>query len=317
MMKSTNFEYLRGTWPELAELGAFAEQYVHSDPQSAVAKMRIFVERMTLGLYKLLKFEYPPQSGLIELLQGSEFCTVVPRVVLDKLHTIRIRGNKAAHGETPKTQDAASLLKELFDVARWLFVSQAGGAAAQLPAFSPPSPQADAYEAKGRLQREKRDALQRLAAQESRLDALLKELEAEREARQVADVEAARLKEQMEARGAAAVQELQFDEETTRRRLVDLQLAAVGWNVGANGRSTGDVGQEVEVRHQPTETGLGAADYVLWNDNGKPLAVIEVKKTADDADKGKTQARLYADGLEKMHGQRPVIFYTKCPLSVK
>ena len=57
-------------------------------------------------------------------------------------------------------------------------------------------------------------------------------------------------------------------------------------------------------------TGIGYADYVLWDDNGKPLAVIEAKKTMVDAKKGKHQAILYANCLEQMHGQRPVIFYT-------
>ena len=57
---------------------------------------------------------------------------------------------------------------------------------------------------------------------------------------------------------------------------------AAGWNVGANGASTEQVGQEVEVEHQPTASGKGKADYVLWGDNGKPLGVIEAKKTAVD-----------------------------------
>ncbi|MBV5280379.1 MAG: restriction endonuclease subunit R, partial [Actinobacteria bacterium] len=67
---------------------------------------------------------------------------------------------------------------------------------------------------------------------------------------------------------------------------------------------------EVEVPHQPTQSGVGYADYVFWDDSGKPLAVSEAKKTAFSAEKGRTQAKLYADGLEKEHGQRPVIFYT-------
>ena len=49
---------------------------------------------------------------------------------------------------------------------------------------------------------------------------------------------------------------------------------------------------------------------MILDDNGKPLAVVEAKKTAVDAEKGRHQARYYADGLEKMRGQRPVIFYT-------
>ncbi len=49
---------------------------------------------------------------------------------------------------------------------------------------------------------------------------------------------------------------------------------------------------------------------MLWDDNGKPLAVIEAKKTRVDARAGQEQAKIYADALEKQTGQRPVIFYT-------
>ena len=70
---------------------------------------------------------------------------------------------------------------------------------------------------------------------------------------------------------------------------------------------------EYEVQGMPLSTnpsGVGYADYVLWGDDGLPLAVIEAKKSMADARKGKRQAELYADCLQTMHGQRPVIFYT-------
>ena len=60
----------------------------------------------------------------------------------------------------------------------------------------------------------------------------------------------------------------------------------------------------------PNASGLGYADYVLWGDDGKPLAVVEAKKTTVDPAAGRQQAKLYADRLEAMHGQRPIIFYT-------
>jgi hypothetical protein len=60
----------------------------------------------------------------------------------------------------------------------------------------------------------------------------------------------------------------------------------------------------------PTESGEGFADYVLYGDDGKPLAVIEAKKTAKDARVGAEQARMYATCLEKETGVRPVIFFT-------
>ena len=58
----------------------------------------------------------------------------------------------------------------------------------------------------------------------------------------------------------------------------------------------------------PNNSGIGFADYVLYGDNGKPLAVVEAKRTSVDEKKGEQQAKLYADCLEKQYGQRPIIF---------
>jgi len=68
--------------------------------------------------------------------------------------------------------------------------------------------------------------------------------------------------------------------------------------------------REFDVVGMPNESGTGRVDYVLWGDNGQPLAVVEAKKTRRDARVGQQQAKLYADCLEKMFGQRPLIFYT-------
>ena len=60
----------------------------------------------------------------------------------------------------------------------------------------------------------------------------------------------------------------------------------------------------------PNDEGKGFVDYVLWGDDGKPLALVEAKRTTKDARVGQQQAKLYADCLEKQFGQRPIIFYT-------
>ena len=67
---------------------------------------------------------------------------------------------------------------------------------------------------------------------------------------------------------------------------------------------------EVEVHGMPHEDGIGYADYVLFSGNGLPLAVVEAKRTSVSPVKGKHQAELYADCLEKRYGRRPVIYYT-------
>ena len=91
---------------------------------------------------------------------------------------------------------------------------------------------------------------------------LLAELEAARSHAQVAEATAAEL-QAAQAQGQKAADALAFDEETTRRRLIDSLLVAAGWNVGPDGSSTEQVGQEVEVGGQPTPSGKGKVDYVL------------------------------------------------------
>jgi diadenosine tetraphosphatase ApaH/serine/threonine PP2A family protein phosphatase len=49
-------------------------------------------------------------------------------------------------------------------------------------------------------------------------------------------------------------------------------------------------------------------DYVLWGGDGKPLALVEAKRTSRDSMEGQRQAELYANCLEQRYGQRPLIF---------
>ena len=95
-----------------------------------------------------------------------------------------------------------------------------------------------------------------------------------------------------------------WNEDKTRTLIIDLDLERAGWPLDR------EQDREYEVTGMPNESGIGYADYVLWGDDGKPLAVVEAKKTTVDPAVGQQQAKLYADCLETMHGQRPIIFYT-------
>jgi type I restriction enzyme R subunit len=285
-----------------------AEQYLHSDPQASVTKMRIFVEQMAVSLYRQLGFDFSPKPKLIDLLEGAEFQNFAPKVVRLKLDAIRVHGNKAAHGDRISTKTAEWLLRELYDIGRWLYLALIGGKADDLPAFQ--LPRMPANQSAEKETRQDRVELEKLARQEAQLEALLKRVEAAEEAKRAAESDAASLRLQLQDRGQSAAAELKFNEASTRRRLIDMQLISAGWKVGDSGSNTTEVAQEVEVHHQPLPTGKGFIDYVLLDDDGKPLAVIEAKRTSIDASHGKTQARLYADGLEKAYGHRPVIIYT-------
>ena len=104
----------------------------------------------------------------------------------------------------------------------------------------------------------------------------------------------------------------EMSEAETRKAFIDLMLREAGWDVldceGVVKPSKACI--EIEVEGMPNEHGVGYADYVLFGANGLPLAVIEAKKTSVSPIKGKHQAELYADCLEKQYGRRPVIYYT-------
>ncbi len=97
------------------------------------------------------------------------------------------------------------------------------------------------------------------------------------------------------------------NEDLTRKIYIDTLLRESGWDpYGLNVA-------EYPVHHMPQamgSNGEGWVDYVLWGDDGKPLAVVEAKRTSRDPRVGQHQAKCYADSLEIECGQRPVIFYT-------
>ncbi|MBL8207522.1 MAG: DEAD/DEAH box helicase family protein, partial [Blastocatellia bacterium] len=301
--------FLRPHQSELAALGGLAEAQVHTGPVYALVRLRTFAEQFVKDVYTKLKLPLPMQANLYDLTRETSFKKAIPQVIINKLDSIRIQGNKAAHGESCPTNTALWILHEAFEIGSWYYIALCNGDKSQLPQFKEPLPNTPKTADDEQSRKERKQILEKLAAQEAQMQQLLQELEKARAQAQTAEKSAEEL-EAILATGQQAVSALQFNEETTRRRMIDTMLVAAGWDVGENGRSTEQVRQEFEVLHQPTPSGKGIADYVLFGDDEKPLAVLESKKTVLSAENGRTQAQLYADGLEKQYGQRPVIFYT-------
>jgi len=312
LMKSQNFEFLRSKWPELAGLGGFAEAYAHPDPVGSISKLRVFCEQIVEWIHHHERLPKPYRASLNDLLHNQPFKDVIPEVVLSKLHALRMEGNNAAHGNKGDTTTALRLTREAYNVARWLLVNYAGGNVADCPEYKePPEGGIEGF----KQRREKRAILERIAAQEAQMQKLLADLEKERSRSEQAVATAEERQAALEAalQATAKLQSLDpmaFSEEETRNYLIDQMLADEGWKVGKGLTNTEEVRKEYPLKGQPTPSGEGAADYVLMDDNEKPLAVLEAKRTSKNASDGRKQAELYADALEKKHGQRPVIFYT-------
>ncbi|MDR7299018.1 type I restriction enzyme R subunit [Pelomonas aquatica] len=314
-IKSLNFEPLRAAYPELANMGGYAEHYAHTDPESALVKLRNFAERLVDRLYLKLKLERVPQSSFVDLLHNAGFKTIAQPLVLDKLHLLRRLGNRGAHGEDVEAADAVRCVQEAWQLARWLHVTFLGGKVEDFSEFK--QPPVEGIDSKAEFKRKAKALAEENSLKEERLKQALEELAAlraaDRLAAPAAAVNAPPTAQALQLVGQASAQaasQLRFTEDNTRKWLIDRDLRMAGWDVPPGTASNDSVGQEVEVPHQPTATGKGYCDYVLWDDNGKPLAVVEAKKTLVDARAGQEQAKLYADALEKVHGQRPMIFYT-------
>ena len=314
-IKSLNFEPLRALYPELANMGGYAEHYAHSDPESALVKLRNFAERLVDCLYIKLKLERVPQSNFVDLLHNASFQTVAQPLVLDKLHLLRRLGNRGAHGEDVETSDALRCVQEAWQLARWLHVTFLSGKVDDFEAFK--QPPAEGIDSKAEFKRKAKALAEENSLKEERLKIALQELAELRAADRatatavaVFTPSSAQALVQVAKSSAATANQLRFTEDNTRKWLIDRDLRMAGWDVPKGTASNHLVGQEVEVLHQSTTTGKGYCDYVLWDDNGKPLAVVEAKKTLVDARAGQEQAKQYADALEKHHGQRPMIFFT-------
>lgn len=263
-MESINFEFLRPYRPELAALGGLAERYAHPDPDSALVKLRTFAEQLVAALYDELALPTTRESSLYDLMSETSFRNAVPRVVVSKLHSLRVNGNKAAHGDRSTVATALWILREAFDLGCWYHVAFRRGDAGALPLYVEPSATGSAAgkDEQEQVKKERREILARLAAQEAQMQQLLADLESARQKAQTAERTAAELQEA--ARHAQeAADALRFDEVTTRRRMIDNALVAAGWDVGAAGRSTEQVGQEVSVPYQPNKTGEGQAGISL------------------------------------------------------
>lgn len=316
-MQSINFEFLRPHWEDLANLGAHAEEYAFSDPQSSLIKLRCFAEKLVGVVYASYQIPCYPNEKFMDRLENHGFTSMVDQAIVDKLHAIRKVGNRAAHEGKFDKSAPLWLLKEAHILASWLLLSTQKGGKAELTPFKAPE----------KIKQPTQKALDKHQAQ---LEQALAELEAAKNAELKAQQENTQLKQNLQSKEKEAQQAkaqakqaqfkqangqirntLELNEDETRRRLIDVELRAAGWDIDmlSNG-DTEQVSREYQVSDQPTPSGIGYCDYVLWGDNGKPLAVVEAKRTRENAQKGQEQARLYADALAKQFGQRPVIFYT-------
>ncbi|MBW7894872.1 MAG: DEAD/DEAH box helicase family protein [Opitutaceae bacterium] len=299
----SNFAFLRNEWPEVYASANRAEALATDDPRAACFYARRTLELLVHWLYKYdANLRLPYQDNLSALLHEPTFRQVAGEAVFNKARVIVTLGNRAVHHHRPiPGGDALTALKELYHIGHWLVYTYATGpkpAPAQAfdPAVLPRPAAAAAPQSAAQLQKlsaelaTRDEKLVTLLADKAALDAELVKLRAEVAAAKQAN--------------ASRPDTHDYSEAETRDTFIDLLLKEAGWPLDQ------PRDREYEVTGMPNKQGTGYVDYVLWGDDGKPLGLVEAKRTKRDARVGQQQAKLYADSLEQRFGQRPVIFYT-------
>ncbi len=299
----TNFDYLKQEpkFNSFSSVAISAEKIILMDPEASIINCRRAMEFAIKWMYSVEKeLEMPYQENLISLMNSEDFRQIVGADIWKRMDFIRRCGNNVAHTGKKLGRDEAMLcLENLFIYLDYLAYCYS-----------------DNYEERTynpklideRIQKNKESREQAKLTEEE----LKKELE--NSAQKDIDLQKLReenesLKEALSARRAEKQQTyvpkpLDLSEYKTRKIYIDSMLVDAGWTEGK------DWINEVELPGMPNKSEVGYADYVLYDDAHKPLAVIEAKRTCTDVAKGRQQAKLYADILEKEYGRRPVVFLT-------
>ncbi len=299
----TNFDYLKkdSKFSRFADVAISAEKIILMDPEASIINSRRAMEFAIKWMYSVdSELEMPYQDNLQSLMNTEEYRDIVGQDLWKRMDYIRRCGNNVAHSNRKLGRDEAMLcLENLFiylDFVAYCYSEQ----------YEERSFDKTIITSRIEKAKESKDAAGAVKAELAR--------EQEKSAKQELDLkklmaENASLKEELSARRQEQQQTyvpkpLDLSEYKTRKLYIDSMLMDAGWTEGK------DWINEVELPGMPNRAEVGFADYVLYDDMHRPLAVIEAKRTCVDVSKGRQQARLYADLLEQKYKRRPVIFLT-------
>ncbi len=280
----TNFDFLKATpdFDTFSDVAISAEKLLHIDVDSCVLNCRRAMEFAVKWMYSVdRELVMPYQDNLVSLMNDEKFRDIIGNDIWRRMEFIRKLGNNAAHGGKKVTQEQAELcLENLF-----VFLDC-------IAYFYAPEYTEQQFD-KSLLALTVDEALAFVPEVDIDINKLIEENKA--------------LKDELTARRAEQQQTyvpkpLDLSEYKTRKIYIDFMLEDAGWVEGK------DWLNEVELSGMPNKSEVGYADYVLFGDDGKPLAVLEAKRTCVDVAKGRQQAKLYADLLEQKYGRRPIIF---------
>jgi len=309
----SNFSFLTEHWTFLLQDAQQVEAYALCDPRAASIYARRTLEISLKWLFANdTALKHPYEKSLAAMIHEPTFAQNIKKGLFHDIKFIHRLGNIAVHGDqTISEQEGLKATVALHQFLGWLarVYTREGAKPEQFHAGWLPKP------ATGEEPETPQLTVQQLEKIQQDLKAKDEAAEAAKKKHAQTESELAELKEQLallqqvKETNQKTIGSDEYTEAQTRELIIDVMLREAGWDV-----SKTDIAALEVLDCMPTSsggrTGTGYVDYVLWGNDGKPVALVEAKRTRVSPKDGKRQAELYADCLEKHHGQRPIIYYS-------
>ena len=295
LQMNSNFDYLLGNelYETFAQQAIEAEKSLTISPSTCAILSRRALELAVRFVYSYdNELELPYRDNVSTLIHERSFRDIIEPHLFPMLKYVIHLGNEAVHTNHMISRDEAVLsLRNLFEFCDWIEYSYASEYVQHF--------YDESILPSGNETRIKADELQNLYDKLASKDKKLEDIRKEN-----ADLleQMTKLRQENTKNRTFSIDEI--SEATTRKKYIDLALKEAGWIIGVNCTI------EEPVYGMPNTTGKGYVDYVLWGRNNLPLAVVEAKKASINPIVGSQQAKLYADCLQNLHNQRPLIFTT-------
>lgn len=288
----SNFDFLNKKWPTLGKLGVQAEEYIHSDNNASMLKMRMFGEQIIDYILVALKIEvnkFATQDDKIKILRTAGINGAIP----DLFDIVRRYGNKANHEAYENKKDALECLVSMYKVSAWFYIKVTKDTSIKPLTYKIPKPittKAPIYNIED-YSKEKEEIKDEHTKE-------VNEVKEEVKTTVVTEIDK-RIEKEVE-------ETLDLNEAETRKKLIDIMLKDAGWDV--NNKEL--VKLEFPLKDHKELGKRGKVDYVLFDKKGNPIAVVEAKKSSVDPILGRQQAIEYANTIERDYKVRPIVFYT-------
>jgi len=268
-----------------------AEKVLSSSPAMCAVGCRKALELAVKWLYAAdSSLSLPYRDNLQALIHEPGFRFTLDQNTWGKLPYIVKLGNLAVHTDKRINRgDAVLALKGLFEFVQW--IDYCYGTEYRERQFDEALIPAEVVRVDERRIREQESLLQQHGLEIQRLQEQIEQFSA-----------------QYTADKPRHQRERSFNPDTlneyaTRKQYIDVDLKLMGWTFGDTVREEVEVTGMMDLPGQP-----GIVDYVLYGADRKPLALVEAKRSSVDSNKGRQQAKLYADCLEAQYHRRPMMF---------